>query len=63
MEQLTDLPNIGNIIAEKLICIGIKNKHDLVEVVSKNAIIKLATLENNGVCINLLFAMKEPFRD
>lgn len=40
MKQLIDLPNIGKTFAEKLKQIG-----------SKNAIIKIPTIENSGACI------------
>ena len=58
MSSLTDLPNIGKVLAEKLKCVGIENEHDLKSVGSENAIIKIATLENNDVCINMLYALE-----
>ncbi|EAR01975.1 TfoX/Sxy family protein [Maribacter sp. HTCC2170] len=58
MEQLTDLPNIGKTLAAKLIAVGIKTEHELKVVGSKNAIIKIATLANSGVCMNMLFALE-----
>lgn len=58
MEQLTDLPNIGKTLSKKLSAIGIKTGQELKVVGSKNAIIKIATLANSGVCINMLFALE-----
>ena len=58
MEQLTDLPNIGKTLAAKLMAVGIKTEHELKVVGSKNAIIKIATLANSSVCINMLFALE-----
>lgn len=58
MKELADLPNIGKALAEKLNSIGINNELDLKEIGSENAIIKISTLENNGVCINMLYALE-----
>ncbi len=58
MKQLTDLPNIGKTLAEKLNSIGIKREQDLKELGSENAIIKIATIEDGGACINMLYALE-----
>lgn len=58
MNELTDLPNIGSILAMKLNKIGISNARDLKIMGSQNAIIKIATIENSGVCINMLYAIE-----
>lgn len=58
MKQLTDLPNIGITLAKKLTLVGIKNDQELKELGSENAIIKIATIENSGACINMLYALE-----
>ncbi len=58
MKTLSDLPNIGKTLEEKLISIGIKTEQDLKSFGSENAILKIATLENSGVCINMLYALE-----
>ena len=58
MDALTNLPNIGKTLARKLILVGISNLEQLKEMGSENAIIKLASLENSGVCINMLYALE-----
>ena len=58
MTELKDLPNIGKTIEEKLRKIEINTHKELVEIGSKNAIIKISTLENSGVCINMLYAIE-----
>lgn len=58
MKKITDLPNIGITLADKLNSIGIKNEQGLKEIGSENAIIKIATIENSGVCINMLYALE-----
>jgi len=58
MKQLTDLPNIGKTLAEKLHLIGINNEQELKETGSENVIIMIATIENSGACINMLYALE-----
>ncbi len=58
MNSLTELPNIGKTLAAKLEMIGIKNEQKLKEVGSENAIIKIATIEASGACINMLYALE-----
>ncbi|RLD26738.1 MAG: competence protein TfoX [Bacteroidetes bacterium] len=58
MKKLTDLPNIGKTLAHKLNTIGIENEQDLKTIGSENAIIKIATIENGGACINMLYALE-----
>ena len=58
MRILTDLPNIGKTLADKLNMIGIKNEQELKEMGSENIIIKIATIENSGACINMLYALE-----
>lgn len=58
MKSLTDLPNIGKKLADKLRSIAIENEYDLRTLGSENIIIKLAALENSGACINMLYALE-----
>lgn len=58
MNTLTNLPNIGKTLAEKLNQVGINDESTLKQIGSENAIIKLATIENSGVCINMLYALE-----
>jgi Holliday junction resolvasome RuvABC DNA-binding subunit len=58
MENLIKLPNIGKTLALKLNKIDINNGQELIETGSENAIIKIATIENNGACINMLYALE-----
>ena len=56
--ELTDLPNIGTTLAKKLKMIGVNNDSDLLALGSENAIIKIATIEDSGTCINMLYALE-----
>lgn len=58
MDALTNLPNIGTTLALKLTTVGITTPEELKETGSEKAIVKLATLENSGVCINMLYALE-----
>ena len=58
MKSLTELQNIGETLAKKLNAIGIKTPQDLKNIGSENAIIKIATIENSGACINMLYALE-----
>jgi DNA transformation protein len=58
MNELQDLPNIGNTLEIKLKQVGIENERDLKVLGSENALIKIATLENSGACINMLYALE-----
>ena len=58
MNNLTDLPNIGQTMASKLIAINIKSPEDLKSVGSKRALIQISNLENSGACINMLYALE-----
>jgi DNA transformation protein len=58
MASLTDLPNIGNTLAEKLKRSGINTQEKLIEIGSRNALISISTFENKGVCLNMFYALE-----
>lgn len=58
MSSLTDLPNIGKTLAEKLNAVGIESEQELKNIGSENAIIKISTIENSGTCLNMLYAIE-----
>ncbi|NVN94001.1 MAG: TfoX/Sxy family DNA transformation protein [Bacteroidetes bacterium] len=58
MNELSKLPNIGEVLAAKLLQAGINNEKELKACGSENALIKLATIANNDVCINMLYAIE-----
>ena len=58
MSQLTDLPNIGITLSRKLASIGITTFEQLKATGSKRVIVKISTLDNSGVCINMLYALE-----
>lgn len=58
MKPLNELPNIGSALANKLNKVGINNAVKLLERGSETTLIKIATLENSGACINMLYALE-----
>ena len=58
MSALSDLPNIGTTLAQKLISVGIDAPEKLLNTGSKEALIRIATLDNNGVCLNMFYALE-----
>ena len=57
MSKLTDLPNIGKTLANKLQAVGITDEQELKALGSENAIIKIAT-QDDSACINMLYALE-----
>ena len=58
MSELTRLPNIRKTFNDKLELIGISSEKELKSLGSKDAIIKISTIENSGSCINMLYAIE-----
>ena len=56
--SLTQLPNIGKTLAEKLQTIGVNSAEELCSMGAENAIIKIETLESGSTCINMLYALE-----
>ena len=55
--DLTNLPNIGRTLADKLKMVGISTPNDLLNTGSENAMIKIKTIDKEA-CINMLFALE-----
>ena len=58
MTPLTESPNIGSTLAELLEEIGINHQEELVEVGSTKAIMRLASIDRNRVCLLMLYALE-----
>jgi DNA transformation protein len=57
-DALTCLPNIGQILAQKMEKAGIESANDLRNIGSEQALIRIATLSNSGACLNMLYALE-----
>lgn len=58
MKKLIEIPNVGMVLAHKLDGIGVENQQQLRELGSENALIRISELENNGACLNMLYAIE-----
>lgn len=56
-QQLTHLPNIGKVVAEKLVQVGIESPEQLKSIGSKNAFIRLRTVDS-GACLSMLCGLE-----
>lgn len=57
MNNLSDMPNIGKTLQEKLIKVGISTPEELIETGSENAIIKISTIDESA-CFNMICALE-----
>jgi DNA transformation protein len=58
MTPLTESPNIGSTLADLLEEIGITHQEELVEMGSTEAIMQLASIDRNRVCLLMLYALE-----
>ena len=58
MEKLTDSPNIGATLAEKLENIGVASLEEVRKAGSKDLLARLAARDRNGVCLLMLYALE-----
>lgn len=58
MTPLTDSPNIGSTLADLLQEIGVTHQEELAQMGSKEAILKLAAIDRNRVCLLMLYALE-----
>ena len=62
MEALAGLPNIGNILAEKLVSVGITCYDDLISLGSVEVALKIRDGVDLGACYNMLYAIEGAIR-
>lgn len=58
MDSLMKLPNIGKTLAQKLSQVEVNSAEELMALGSENVFIKIATIDREGVCINMLYALE-----
>jgi DNA transformation protein len=61
MENLTQLPNIGDTLAKKLNAIEINSCDDLISIGSVDAVLKIGENDQN-TCYNMLYALEGAIR-
>lgn len=57
MKRLTDLPNIGKVLAERLIEAGIKTPDDLFDLGAEEAFLRIKKIDNDA-CLSKLCALE-----
>ena len=57
IKELTQLPNIGKVVAEKLIQVGINTPEELISVGTEQAFIRLQTIDETA-CLSMLQAIE-----
>lgn len=57
MQKLSDLPNIGKTLEDKLIRVGITTREDLINVGSEQALLRIRAIDNTA-CFNMLCALE-----
>jgi DNA transformation protein len=62
MEDLTQLPNIGGALAEKLAGAGITRYDDLASLGSVEVLLKIRDGVDPGACYNMLYAVEGAIR-
>lgn len=58
MSELTQLPNIGKTLAEKLELAGIHTVEEFKAIGSEQIAIRLSTIDNHDFCINMMYAIE-----
>lgn len=61
-ETLTNLPNIGDVLAQKLAAAGITGYDDLVSLGSVEVMLKIRDGLDLGACYNMLYAIEGAIR-
>lgn len=57
MNTLSELPNIGKTLEEKLIRVGIKTPDDLIKAGSEQSLLRIRAIDP-GACFNMLCALE-----
>ena len=60
--QLSKMPNIGKVLSEKLVQVGIDTPEKLKATGSENAFIRLKTVDS-GACLSMLCALEGAIQD
>ncbi|MGM0212822.1 TfoX/Sxy family protein [Enterococcus sp. AZ109] len=58
MNQLTALPNVGEVLAEHLVAIGIDSPEVLRESGTENVFLKIRMQRDAGACLNMLYGIE-----
>jgi DNA transformation protein len=62
VDELTELPNIGEVLAAKLSAIGVETKEDLIATGSVEAVLEIGD-PDQAACYNMLYALEGAIRE
>ncbi len=62
MDMLSSLPNVGKVLEQNLIAIGIKTPEQLREIGSKEAFVRIRLQTDPGACLHMLYGIEGAVR-
>ena len=61
-DELTDMPNIGPVLASNLRGAGIESPEDLIRIGAREAFVRIRRVCDPGACVNMLYGLEGPFK-
>lgn len=62
MNKLSDLPNVGKVLEQNLIAVGIQTPEQLREIGSKEAFVRIRLNADPGACLHMLYGIEGAVR-
>ncbi len=62
MDKLNDLPNVGKVLEQNLIAVGIQTPQQLREIGSKEAFVRIRLNADPGACLHMLYGIEGAVR-
>lgn len=58
MSELSRLPNVGRVLEENLLAVGIETPEQLAEVGAKEAFLRIRLQRDPGACLHMLYGIQ-----
>ncbi len=58
MGELSDLPNVGKVLEENLLAIGIKTPEQLQQIGAEEAFLRIRLQRDPGACLHMLYGIQ-----
>ncbi len=62
MDKLSSLPNVGKVLEQNLIAVGIETPQQLREIGSKEAFVRIRLHADPGACLHMLYGIEGAMR-
>ncbi len=62
MDKLSSLPNVGKVLEQNLIAVGIETPQQLREIGSKEAFVRIRLHADPGACLHMLYGIEGAVR-